>query len=522
MRALWVAGLAAVVGCKQPGPGPVSRAPAAPAAPAAPVQPDERDALWALAPEAATFGLVASPRGVAMVERGVLAVQDLLGSSVDFASINGELMHALLRTVGSTNPTLAGFGMSRDKGFAMFVVGDDQFVLVLPVSDRDKFLAAAHGSKGSDGDYLASWVCKTIDGRYVCTERRELLTKLGRGGLEVTRRTARARGDLEIAGRDVAGSSGLRIVAAAELDRGAVIVRGTIGGVPRAIVDKLGTPSRPRGDSEIAAGFGVIDLAPVLAMLSPVAIAPAVTLADLGRSVSGPITYVIGSGTTDPGIRIPLNDTAPAATLIAHCAELPPLARIGATVHDGACRVPIPTTSVAFDGWIDGKELRIGDRAAVKASSVEPSRLARELAQGQWSAAVFGRGSGFDLSLFRSQFPRLPLRAEAVLRAFPLLSELGAGIRKDGDAVHFVVGARTVWTNPDEVLQKLLAISSDDLRSGKAPEMSKSIANAAPTSAFAQDFKAGQGGLVGLGMSIGLIGSVANPALMDGMKGTRR
>jgi acetyl esterase/lipase len=517
MRALWVVGLIAVVGCKQEGPGPVL------SAPAARVAADERDALWALAPEGATFGLVASPRGVAMIERGLLAAQDLLASSVDFASINSQLMHALLRSVGSMNPTLAGFGLTRDKGFAIFVAGDGQLVLVLPVGDHDKFLATAHGSKGADGDDLDGWVCKTIDGRYVCVQGRELLAKLGRGGLDVTRRTARARGDLELAGRDVPGPVGQSIAAVAELDRGMVIVRGTVGGAPRAIVDKLGAPSRPRVDSATAAGFGVIDLAPILAMLPPVPIAPAVTLADLGRSISGPITYVIGSGTTDPGIRIPLNDPAPATAVVEHCADLPPLARVGATVHDGVCRFPIPGAGagVAFDGWIDGKELRIGDRAAVKASSVLPSRLARELAQGQWSAAFFGRGSYLDLKQVRSQLQALPTEAELVVRALPLFSELGIGIRKDGDALHFVVGARTVWTNPDDVLQKLLAMSSDDLLSGKGTELGKAIASAAPTSPFAQDFKAGPGGLVGVTAPIGIITAVAIPALMDSMKRTR-
>ena len=514
-------GLVAVVGCKQAGPAPVVGAPAATATPAAPAPPDDRDRLWALAPEGATFGVVVSPRGVAMIERGAVAVQELLGSSADFASIHSELMHELLRVLGSTNPTLAGLGMSQDKGFAMFVVDDGQIVLVLPVGDRDRFLAAMQGSKGADGDFVASWACKTIDGRYVCVQRRGLLAKLGRGGLDATRRIVGARGEIEVAGRNIIEPLGQSIVAVAELDRGTVIVRGTVGGVARSVGDALGTPSRPRGDAAAAAGFGVVDLAPMLAALPPVPVAPGVTLVDLGRSVAGPITYMIGSGTSNPEIHVPLRDPAPARALVEHCAELRPLAQIGATAHDGACRVPVPGSSIAFESWIDGKELRIANRAPGKASSIAPSRLARELAQGQWSAALFGRGSYLDLKQARSQMPVLPALAEGLLRTWPLLSEFGLGIRKDGESVHFLIGARTIWTNPDDVLQKLLAISSDDLVSGKGVEIGKSIASAAPSSPFAQDFHAGAAGFVGLTTAISTIAGGVIPAWTDNMKRAR-
>jgi hypothetical protein len=132
MRASWLVGLIVVVGCTQEHAARVSSAPTAPAAGV-----DERDALWALAPEAARFGVVASPRGSGMLVRGALAVQDLLASSADFATVNAELMHALMTQLGSLNPTLAGFGLTADRGAAMFVAEGGRLVLVLPVVDRD-------------------------------------------------------------------------------------------------------------------------------------------------------------------------------------------------------------------------------------------------------------------------------------------------------------------------------------------------------------------------------------------------
>jgi acetyl esterase/lipase len=542
MRALWVAGLAAAIGCGQTGAAkPAASAPkaasttaarpAAPApaptpaaqTPAAPAAAAEREALWALAPDGATFGLVVSPRGVAMIERAAAAVQDLLGSSPDFAAMNTELMHLMLASLGSMTPTLAGFGMSHDRGFAMFVVGDDQPVLVLPVVDRTRFLAAVDGRNAGDSDLFGTWVCKPIDGRYVCAQRRALLTRLGGRGLDALRRTIASRGDLELASRHGIEPLARTLVAAAELDRGTVIVRGTWGGVTRAVVETLGAPARPRAESATAAGFGMVDLAPVLSRLPGSFVMRGITLADLGRTVVGPISYVVDAGTGDPGIRIPLRDPAPFGTLVAHCSESAWLAGLGAAVRDGACRLRV-SADAEVDGWIDGQALRIGNRepAAPRpidptgedprpaggavggptprapASPIAPSRLASELAQGTWSAVVSGRGSYLVRDRKRWQLPWLPVHIEGLARVAPLLGELGAGLRRDGDAVHFVLGLRTVWDNPDDVVRKLLAISSDDLESGKSIEIARSIAAAAPRSAFAQDRLAGATGLVGV------------------------
>ena len=483
--------------------------PARPASPAAPA-PDDREPLWALAPAGATFGLVVSPRGVALIERAAVAVQELLGSSPDFAALNGELLHALLVGAGSMHPTLAGFGMSHDRGLALFMVGDDQLIAVLPVGDRDRFLAAVDGHKGADGDVAGTWVCKPVDGRYVCAQRRALIAQLGGRGLDALRRTG-ARGDVEIAVRrgvePVAGS----IVASAELDRGALIVRGTLGGVARGVVETLGAPARPRPESASAAGFGVVDLTPVLSKLPPDLLTRGITLADLGRDVAGPISYVVAGGTGDPGIRIPLRDPAPVRTLVEHCPEARELAWLGAALHDGACRVHL-AGAAPVDGWVDGNELRIGDRAPTKPRPLTPSPLARELAQGAWSAAAFGRGSLLDRDRAHWQMPWLPANLDDLPRLTPLLSEIGLGLRREGDAVHFVFGLRTIWTNPDDVVRRLLAISSADLKAGKGIALGTSIADAAPRSPFAQDFLAGASGLAGWALVVQTVRDLVFPA----------
>jgi acetyl esterase/lipase len=516
MRAVWVAGLVLVLGCSSATPVPARKAPAV-AAPAAPAVPDERDLLWALAPEGAALGVVVSPHGVAMIERAAASAQELLTSSADFAALQADVMHGLMGVLGTPNPTLAGFGLNHDRGFALFVVDDGQIVMVLPVGDRNRFVTALQGSKGADGDVVGSWACQTIDGRYVCAQRRGLFAKLGRGGLDAVRRSAGARGEIEIAGRGGIEPVGRSFAAAAELDRGAVIVRGTVDGVASPVTDLLGAPGRPHADAAGAAGFGVVDLRQVLAALQPQPIASGVTIADLARTLAGPVTYVVGAGTVDPGIRAPLRDPGPARALIEHCDALR-LGQFTATVREGACQVSGPGRSLAIDSWIDGGQLRIANRAAGTASAIEPSPLARELAQGAWSVALFGRGHFLDIKDARSQIAMLPAVVASKARLWPLLSEVGVGIRKDGASVHFAIGARTIWSNPDDVVRKLLAISSEDLLSGKGVEIGRSIASGAPSSPFAHDFRAGTAGVLGLGFATGLLAAIAGTAWQDQVK----
>jgi hypothetical protein len=482
---------------------------------------DDRDALWTLAPEGTTLGVVASARGVAMLGGALLAIQERLASRVELSVLHSELMQALQSAIGSPNPTLTGLGLRDDGGLALFLAGNDPQVIVLPVGDRDRFVAASHGSKGADGDDIRGWVCRAIDGRYICAQHRELLSRLGRGGLDVVRRTSGARGELEVAWRG-AGAEGPRVAAVAELERGAVIVRGTIGGISRGALDRFTSPARPRSESETAAAFGVIDAAPLLALAPPTPIVPGITLRELTRSFSGPITYVLRAGTNDMGIRVPLNDPAPAKAIIAHCADLASVIGRPALFRDGACGIPFPGYDFTLEAWLDGKELQMGDRAAGGSLTLTPSRLARELAHGEWSAAFYGRGSYFNERHATPPALSRPVDVMQLLQTLlPLLVEIGVGIRKDGDALHFVGGARSIWSYSDEIAQKLLAISPDSVLSGDAIGRCESIATAAPASVFAQDFRATPTGMIGITIVSSFVTGIF-PNAGQGVIGRRR
>ncbi len=517
MRAFWLIALVLVISCKKETVGQGS--------PTAPASTQDLDALWRLAPEGAKVGFVASPRGVAMLERAAIAIQTLLDAAPELAPARDKLAQSLTGEFGSPKFTLAEFGLTADQGFAAFLAEHDEGVLVVPVADRAKFLAKTHGKTDGDHDVIGKNLCKPINDRYVCVENLALLDKLGHGSLDAMRRTAGARGDLEFAGHNFTAASDPTVAWVVQLARGEFVVRGTTSHVPHMVTDLIGSPSRPRAEPSTASGFGVIDVAPYLKNVPQVPLAPGITLADLARTVSGPITFTFAAGTGDTDLRIPLGNPATAKALIEHCAEV--FGRIGATVQGGVCHIPIPMGKLELESRVDGNQLRIGYHTPGTpgtAVSMTPSPLATELSENAWSIAIFGRGSYVDLAnlpgaedYLKTILSQYPAEGNVFLRSLPWFSEFGVGVRKDGDVLHFLAGVRTAWANPDDVVAKLLAISGEQVLSGKAAELGKSLASAAPNSPFAQDLKAGAGGMLAVTPLI-LLPSVGVPAFMDYMK----
>ena len=509
MRAAVLIGLIVAVGCKKDPPSgslgwPIS-----------PVSTAEQDALWKLAPEGATAGVVASPRGVELVERGVLAARAALDAIPQLTSLSRQLADGLRGAIDSPNPTLAELGLTHDHGLAVFFTRDVPIAAVLPVGDRDKFLARLHGTKGTDGDDVHGGVCKMIDGRYVCVANRAAFASVGHAALDAELRAASARGDVEFTGHGFSRFPNLHVAAVAQLAPGAIAIRGTATGVARSLAALIGKPSRPRPESAVASGFSVIDLAPSLTRLPQTPVLPGITLDRLGKSVAGPFTMTVPAGTRDLGIRVPLDDPALARTVIEHCTDVPHPADVALTVNNGGCHLSIAGQDTQYDAWVEDKDLRLGIRGITSGGSLSPSPLAAELAQNAWSAAVFGRGV-FDLMSFVPAADRSgdndndPFLA-LIVRALPLVNELGAGIRKQGDAIDFLLGARTAWVNSDDVVRRLLAITPEQMTSGKAAEIRASIASAFPTSTFAQDVRAGVGGFQCIGIPIAVFLLAALP-----------
>src|SRR4051812_16841399 len=105
---LVVATGALAVGCKKNKEGGTP-SPSGTAAPKAPASTVDQDALWALAPDGMSVGLVISPAGVGRFEASALEVQKLLAAP-DMAMFKAKVDDALTDVLGTTNPSLATAG----------------------------------------------------------------------------------------------------------------------------------------------------------------------------------------------------------------------------------------------------------------------------------------------------------------------------------------------------------------------------------------------------------------------------
>jgi len=171
---------------------------------------DERDALWALAPAGNEARHRGAARGVAMLERGALVIQELLASSADFAAMNAELMRELLTRMGTTNPTLATLGLAMATVWRRSRARTPSLTLVLPVVDRAKSSPRCVAPKAPMATRRGADL-QAARRRYVCAQRRETLAGLGRRGLDPVRAKDPARGDVELVLQDLPpGSQPLR------------------------------------------------------------------------------------------------------------------------------------------------------------------------------------------------------------------------------------------------------------------------------------------------------------------------
>jgi hypothetical protein len=220
-------------------------------------------------------------------------------------------------------------------------------------------------------------------------------------------------------------------------------------------------------------------------------------------------------------MRVPLADPKPMATLIEHCGDIPGAAMVHASYANGKCRVGIPQVAETIDTWVEGHELRVATGHG--AGPVAASEIATELARGAWTFAFWGR-----FSLLANSTPRPPtadISQEVVvyvLRALAMVNEVGLAARVDGDTVRFVAALRTAWSNPDDVVAKIAQISPAELLAGHAVAAAKKIADGAPDSPFAMDYRAGTSGLVSAFLPASMVGITAAYAFADYTKKARR
>jgi hypothetical protein len=100
-----------------------------------------------------------------------------------------------------------------------------------------------------------------------------------------------------------------------------------------------------------------------------------------------------------------------------------------------------------------------------------------------------------------------------------MLDEMGVATRIDKDGVKFRAMVRTAWSNPPALAEQIIKIPGKDIITGKATVPAQTLATTNPGTPFAQDFDAGQGGLMVPAAMIGLASAVVLPAVMRALAG---
>ena len=478
----------------------------------------DTDALWDLAPDGTEVGVVASPRALGLVMRGFTAVSQL-AASPDFAPLKPQLDAITGALFGRPDATFADAGLTTDRGFAMFITTDG-VIAVMPVLDRAKFMAAKHGTVGSGSadDTLDGSTCRTVRSVYMCATSEKMFARVGKGALRGKAMLAGGRGDLELFAPTLPlfGGAPADLAITAELDDGQIAVRGKWTGTPGGTLGALSGVNAPHPDATAVSGFMAFDLAKLIAGLPPVPMVQGVSFQDFAATLKGPVSATIPSGSVDIQLLIPLTDAKVATKVIDECNDLKPILDLTEQQTPGACRFRMQSASVIeLEAWVDGNELRVGAHKGAPAAGA-PSALtpiARELLAGDWTAMFWGRGTMVNLSGIAPATTDLPPQASAAIHAISLVNELGAGIKVDTTGVTMRGVMRTVWANPPEVIAKLVSISGDDIVRGKATDTGKALAAAAPSSPFATDFTAGQGGLMIPAAVLGIASALVVPAI---------
>jgi hypothetical protein len=168
-----------------------------------------------------------------------------------------------------------------------------------------------------------------------------------------------------------------------------------------------------------------------------------------------------------------------------------------------------------LEAWVAGNELRIGAHkdGEAKGAPGALTPIGKELADGEWSAVFWGRGTMLNLAGIEPAAVDLPPEASAAVHAMALVNELGVGLKVAKDGLTLRGMMRTTWANPPELAAKLIAISGDDIVHGRATEPAKAAAAANAGTPFATDFASGQGGLMVPAAALGIVSAVVLPAI---------
>jgi hypothetical protein len=461
------------------------------------------DTLWGLAPAGTRGAIVIAPTGVAKLERGYADVRKL-AELPDLAPIKEQLGSLPL------DAKLADYGMSPAKGAALFMT-PDSMVAILPVVDRDKFLAKVGGTKGNP-DQIDTARCGYVRGHYACATSEDALAKVGKSDIK---KHVFTRGDIEAVAAELPFAKDMTFAAVVQLSRGAAELSARVTNPPEKLREMFATTVKPQIDAQHTSSFAVVDMKAWLPK-TPDVLVDDVTVEKLIDMLKGPMTIVTPAGAQTMTIEQTFTDAAPAKKVIEACDKVPVFSEWLSAKADGAvCHVQAPNWEMPLDVKLDAQTVKVGPATKLEAKTVPLTEFGNKLAQGTWSLVFWGRGTMLaGQSKTAPTVEELSPEAAMVIRATSLLSELGLAVRQVEGRIEINALVRTAFANPDDVVAKLLAISAKDVVQQKSQVLAEPIASSAPTSPFAADFAAGHVGLLVPTTFAGVVSRIVIPPLM--------
>ena len=540
----------------------------APAGP--PAQAGSGRAIWDLAPSGLQVGLVVADGVGPSLHRALVIVHRALERYAATRPLAQELRARLtyrgIDLLDGEKLALAGIDIRRGAGFFLTDGGP---VVVLPVSDRSRLVAAMGGKQEAGLDRLDDdMVCRELFGRYVCAKQAAQLAALARStpASPVAGWPEEMRGDIELhvspaalAGTPltdvVTGSQGIR--ASVGIEPGGATLRAHVTGQPAGpvAVSRIAKPSRllaGLADRPLN-GLFVLHASALWQAFSPMVLSGAPpqklpggsTLAELLASLDGDIVAYTLSGLPRFGtIQIGLAKDAPWVQLVGACEEIARHLPAGITARKKGPTCSFSASPAAVGaGFVTASlgpllsadlgvrpgalVVELGDATPTARPDGQLPAFPRQFLERGHVVAAWGHGSPFEAAkaMDPAAIGTLPSEPEAAALLFWLfhLNELGISLRVEDDGVHFALRTRTLWSNPDELVAELEK-ALDDLAAGQPQALARASALRAryPDSPLAGDEEAGYHGLFVPAAAVGLLAGFMYPSFEKYIEKARR
>jgi hypothetical protein len=111
--------------------------------------------------------------------------------------------------------------------------------------------------------------------------------------------------------------------------------------------------------------------------------------------------------------------------------------------------------------------------------------------------------------------PGAPAGSGVSMAPFFSLSELGFGVRVGDHGIDAMLGVRTIWDDPEDVVVAIEPVIAKAVRGEDITDDVKAVAAKFPASPYAADVRAGEVGYTIPVAFIGMAAAIVLPVLMD-------